>query len=662
MNRHPFLILLAVAVFLLLLPGLVGTCFASKRVALVIGNGAYQAAPLKNPVNDARDMAAALQQLDFEVITALNASKREMITSIDRFAAKLRRSEIGLFYYAGHGMQINGRNYLIPVKVAVQSESDVEFESVDAGRVLGKMKHADNKLNVVVLDACRNNPFARSFRSGEQGLARMDAPVGTIIAYATGPGAVAADGSGRNGIFTKHLLTTIHTPNLSIQEIFNEAGMGVMRDTGNKQVPWTSNTPIPRYYLAGGSFVVETPVKGASLGEKAKKEAVGTIRVKSTPPGATLYIDDQDSGTTPVTLSGLPAESTNIRVELAGYTAEEKQVQIRSGKKSTVSFVLSPLARKGWLTVTTEPPEAKVRILNIGPRYRSGMELDPGRYQVEVSASGYERVVRRVELSAGESLDMDIALERLASPSGAGNYIDPTTGLEFVFVKGGCYQMGDTFADGYKDEKPVHEVCVNDFYIGRYEVTQGEYQQMMSFNPSHFTRGDRYPVENVGWDDAQVFIRKLNRRSGKKYRLPTEAEWEYAAREGGKKVRFGTGNNIIGPDEANFDASPKHKKSYSRSGKYRKATVAVGSFNPNALGLYDMSGNVWEWCQDRYDADYYESSPKMDPTGPSFGSYHTSRGGGWIDLPRNVRSVTRNRNWPDYRNGALGFRLVFQAQ
>jgi len=160
---------------------------SQTRIALVIGNSAYQSAPLKNPANDAKDIAAALRGIGFEVIEKTDAGKREMINAINDFGQKLKRSDVGIFYYAGHGMQIRGKNYLIPVGARVESESDVEFESVDAGRVLGKMNEAVNRLNIVVLDACRDNPFARSFRTDEKGLAQMDAPIGSIVAYATPP-------------------------------------------------------------------------------------------------------------------------------------------------------------------------------------------------------------------------------------------------------------------------------------------------------------------------------------------------------------------------------------------------------------------------------------------------------------------------------------------
>ena len=246
-------------------------------------------------------------------------------------------------------------------------------------------------------------------------------------------------------------------------------------------------------------------------------------------------------------------------------------------------------------------------------------------------------------------------------PNTRKHYTDSITGMKFVYVPGGCYQMGDTFGEGNSDETPVHEVCVNGFYMGQYEVTQGEYTKIMGSNPSKFKNGDNFPVEEVSWNDARDFIKKLNDRSGKNYRLPTEAEWEYAAREGGKKVRFGTGKDTIGPDEANFDARNKYKKAYSRAGQYREQTTPVGSFSPNSLGLYDMSGNVWEWCRDWHGREYYGSSPKDNPPGPSRGSYRVARSGGWNNYPVIGRVAYRRSVIPGFMYGDLGFRLVLPS-
>ena len=221
-----------------------------RRVALVIGNGAYKEAPLKNPANDARDIAATLKRLGFEVILRTNADLPTMDRAVDEFYASLKRGGTGLFYFAGHGLQVGGINYLVPVGARLQSESDARYQAVDAGRVLGKMEDAGNDLNLVILDACRNNPFARSFRSASLGLAKMDAPTGSLIAYATAPGSVAADGDGQNGVYTKHLLKNLTTQGLSVEEMFKRVRLGVVGETKKAQVPWEASSLTGNFSFA----------------------------------------------------------------------------------------------------------------------------------------------------------------------------------------------------------------------------------------------------------------------------------------------------------------------------------------------------------------------------------------------------------------------------
>ncbi|MBI5519350.1 MAG: caspase family protein [Desulfovibrio sp.] len=222
------------------------------RYALVIGNSAYGDKPLKNPANDARDVALALANLGFEVQLKTDVGLRAMEEAIRDFGLKLKRGGVGLFYYAGHGVQVQGLNYLVPIGARMGSESDAKYECVDAGRVLGKMEDAGNELNIVILDACRNNPFTRAFRSVDQGLARMDAPTGSLVAYATAPNSVASDGSGKNGLYTKYLLDNLATPGIPIEEVFKRVRIGVMMETGKKQVPWESSSLAGYFYLAGG--------------------------------------------------------------------------------------------------------------------------------------------------------------------------------------------------------------------------------------------------------------------------------------------------------------------------------------------------------------------------------------------------------------------------
>lgn len=226
--------------------------------------------------------------------------------------------------------------------------------------------------------------------------------------------------------------------------------------------------------------------------------------------------------------------------------------------------------------------------------------------------------------------------------------IDPTTRMEFVFVQGGCYYMGDNFDDKYVDEKPLHEVCLDDFYIGKYEVTQGEYKKVIGTNPSIFKKGDSYPVENISWPDSQTFIKRLNKQSSKNYRLPTEAEWEYAARSRGKKERYPGGHSV--------DSVAWHE------GNSGLATHKVGTKLPNGLGIHDMSGNVTEWCQDWFDMNYYKSSPRDNPKGSSLsGGRRIHRGGSWHQAAMNNRASYRGGCVSDkgHHRGHHGVRLVF---
>jgi uncharacterized caspase-like protein len=229
-----------------------GWADSGGRYALVIGNSAYGDKVLKNPANDARDVSRALQRLGFDVQLKTDVGQRAMEDAIRDFGLKLKRGGVGIFYYAGHGLQVQGVNYLVPIGARLGSESDAKYECVDAGRVLGKMEDAGNELNIVILDACRNNPFTRSFRSVDQGLARMDAPSGSLVAYATAPNSVASDGSGQNGLYTKYLLENINTPGVPIEEVFKRVRIGVMNETGKKQVPWESSSIAGYFYLAGG--------------------------------------------------------------------------------------------------------------------------------------------------------------------------------------------------------------------------------------------------------------------------------------------------------------------------------------------------------------------------------------------------------------------------
>jgi len=221
-----------------------------QRLALVIGNSNYESSPLRNPVNDASDMALALQKVGFTVVLKKNADLQTMEEAIEDFGNKLKLGGVGLFYYAGHGLQVNGVNYLIPIRAKINKETDVRYKAVDAGRVLDEMANANNGFNMVILDACRDNPFTRSFRSANRGLAIIStAPTGTFIAYSTGPGQVARDGEGRNSPFATALLESIKMPGLPIEQVFKRVRQKLDASTGGKQVPWELSSIKGDFYF-----------------------------------------------------------------------------------------------------------------------------------------------------------------------------------------------------------------------------------------------------------------------------------------------------------------------------------------------------------------------------------------------------------------------------
>ena len=213
-----------------------------KRLALVIGNSQYNGNPLSNPVNDANDMAAQLNVLGFDVMLHTDLDRKQMRHAIREFGERLKNVDVGLFYFAGHGIQLHGRNYLIPVQVDLTAPDEIEDESIDASAVLRKMETAGNDVNIVILDACRNNPFASRFRSIQQGLARMEGPVGSLIAYATAPGQVASDGSGRNGLYTGYLLEALREHNLTIEQTFKRVRNQIRQASKGAQIPWESSS------------------------------------------------------------------------------------------------------------------------------------------------------------------------------------------------------------------------------------------------------------------------------------------------------------------------------------------------------------------------------------------------------------------------------------
>lgn len=225
------------------------TLNALPRVALVIGNSRYKEASLKNPANDAAAIGDNLKKMGFSVISQLDTGKAAMENAIRSYSEQLARSKgVGLFYFAGHGLQVSWRNFLVPVDAVLDRVEDIPAQTVDLAALLGGIGKAGNPMNIVILDACRDNPFGGTLKSGK-GLSQMDAPIGTLLAYATAPGNVASDGSGANGLYTENLLREIHTPEAKIEDIFKRVRLSVRRASQGQQIPWESTSLEEDFYF-----------------------------------------------------------------------------------------------------------------------------------------------------------------------------------------------------------------------------------------------------------------------------------------------------------------------------------------------------------------------------------------------------------------------------
>jgi len=514
----------------------------NQRIALIIGNGAYanKEDVLPNPPNDADDMAKVLKQVGFEVMLSKNISLEAMENAIKAFGDKLNKGGTGLFYFAGHGVQYQGDNYLFPIGAmgSVSAAEHLRYKTVNVNYILGTMAAARNNLNIVILDACRNNPFARSLFSkrglkNSNGLASMEVPSGTLIAYATRPNKTALDGTGgRNSPYVKYLKQELPKPGLSILEMLTNVRVAVKKATKNRQAP--------------------------------------------------------------------------------GFYSELDR---------KFCFV----APCGQSTLSQAPP-----VTPVPPPVISQTPIPP-------------------TISAGK-----VFQDRL---KGGGK------GPEMVWIAAGSFKMGDIQGGGDSDEKPVHRVSITQrFAMGRYEVTFAEYDKFAEAtgrekpDDEGWGRGNR-PVINVSWNDATAYAKWLSQQTGQTYRLPTEGEWEYAAR-GGTTTKYWWGNTAS-HEYANYGVSGWGGLA---KGKDRwKHTAPVGSFKANPFGIYDTAGNVWELVQDWYDSDYYSSPPpRSDPSGPGAGQYRVYRGGGWNAGASLCRSALRGGDSPGGRSSALGFRLLRQ--
>jgi len=373
----------------------------------------------------------------------------------------------------------------------------------------------------------------------------------------------------------------------------------------------------------------------------------GKLYITSKPGDAAVYIAGKKRGRTPTRIEGIQKGKILVEVRKACYESSKKTVMVSAGEEEQSRFVLKSVC--GSFSITSIPQGADWfldgRLMGKTPG-DSGM-LKKGVYKIKVQKDNYLDWEVAIDIYSDTKESVTASLEEIVSVS-ENIYRDPVTGMEFVLVEKGCFKMGSPLGKRGRgsDESPVHEACVDGIWIGKYEVTQGQWKKVMGKNLAFFQEGDDYPVENVSWGDSQEFIRKLNLiNKGKAiYRLPTEAEWEYACRSGGKAEEYSGG------EEADSVAWNK--------GNSKETTHPVGRRRPNGLGLFDMSGNVFEWVEDVYMVNAYMRHKRINPVYKGEGNYRVCRGGSWLLSEKECRSSNRSYYFEDSRNYNLGFRIV----
>jgi formylglycine-generating enzyme required for sulfatase activity len=472
---------------------------AETRIALVIGNSEYSSGPLPNPANDAKMIGETLSSLGFEVIARRNADQNTMKRAIQEFGSRLEKggpSAVGLFYYAGHGVQLNGRNYLIPTTAQIEREGDVEIEAVSADWVIEQMRYARNRLNIVILDACRNNPFTRSMRSVDHGLATMDAPAGILIAYSTAPGAVAADGSGRNSPYTEALSQAMRDLHEPVEQVFKHVRVGVMGATSGRQVPWESSSLTGDFYFAVAPSKIPAPVQSAPLVQSASaKPAAAPIREAMNIPNRAPEVP---AGS--ISGSSAAAVFQSIGIQSSDMDASHSYPQ------STIHQLVAHSPRHITVGNTQKEIQAALALCR---QYSSDCQI--GMFSDENLRT---QTLEPFELDA-----LPVSVQAFRQFVDATHYKTEAekAGFAYAYVGGSKVQAvgGGNWRNGIKQ----HEVV------------------------------DESAVVAVSFQDAVAYCRYKGQR------LPTENEWEYVAR-GPARHTFPWGENM-GPAVGTANAAPR---------------------------------------------------------------------------------------------------------
>ena len=553
-----------------------------ERYALVIGNQSYPKNPLDKPIRDANALSKSLKEVGFNVTKKENLSLSEMKAAIAEFSQKISQGGVALLFFAGHGVQVSGKNFLLPVDYGdIKAAEDFLKQMVDLDSIVNSMSQKSG-LNIIILDACRDNPTKLSLPVEVQtGLAKFEqkSTAGIYIAYSTAPNKTALDDSPYARSLSRNLLMNPGR----IEDVFIKTRIDVENETGELQTPWESASLKTVFFF--NSF------ESAELPEERLPDTKKTL--------------------SPVTPAGITAQ--------------------------TFSFVSPVISDKGLRT----------SIVNGTARYFSENSKGANIEMVEIKGAEFEM---------GSSVaEVKPAFEDAKKYKGDDDEKEESSKYEKTKPK-----------DFITAEMPQHIVTVPGFYMSKYEITQGQWRSVMDGKmPKYFQRtpqnmqGDNLPVVNVTWAEANDFCNRLTDGTDRFYRLPSEAEWEYAARAG-KNQLFGYGNNINSSVANYFVAAPFGTGLREQN---RPTLLAVGSKPANPFGLFDMHGNVAEWTADFWN-DAYSDAPddgsawqEADEDNQDF---RVIRGGGWDSIGNDCRAAARRRHPALVPNPKIGFRIVFR--
>ena len=583
---------------------------SSRRIALVIGNGAYDNKPLANPVNDARAMEALLGALGFQVMRYENLTRQGMRDALREFSQRLDTGGVGLFYFSGHGLRVEGKTMLLPIDAARTATSDVR-EGIALQTVLDEMSGArSGKLNLVILDACL-------ITASRHDLGHLEGADGTFVSYAAAPGQFAADGA-HHGLFTAEIMKAMGVPGLTADDVFQRAAAAVRTASKDMQTPMSSShVPTKFHFLWPTQDPVMLP---ATMQETVvAQDSRGVLPKDSEEQYELSFWESIKNSTHTSDYEAYLKTYPNGR--FAGLArARIEQLRAAAPKDATPAPPPAPAPK----AAPTQPRPTPVTPAP-APKAAVPSEKPPEK----ASSPPPAPVARGMEIKDCETC--------------------PT----MISLPGGKFTMGSSSGD--PSEKPPHPVSIGTgFAIGKYEVTVEQWNACATAGdcPHIADDANRFPknspIRDVSWDDAQKYVKWLSKVSGHAYRLPTEAEWEYAARGGtsttywwGDQMRKGTANCKDCGDPWQPD-SP----------------APAGSFAPNPYGLYDMNGSVWEWVSDCWHNSYKGAPADGHTWAEQDCRVRVIRGGSWREGASYMPSSTRFKYDANVRHSQNGFRVL----